>query len=108
MLLFYHSVYAATQPLLPSDYAYTECLWAWHVVNTRSVYSKRLPPNSRVRGEDNYALAPYLDMLNHTYTARVGFNAAFLLPCLCCLLLSVITSIQKGCLFVTFGFTLKW
>ncbi|MEQ2173213.1 hypothetical protein GOODEAATRI_029640, partial [Goodea atripinnis] len=38
--------------------------WAWCSVNTRSVFMSR-PSNSFLSGPDNYALAPFLDLLNH-------------------------------------------
>ncbi|XP_077351623.1 SET domain-containing protein 4 isoform X2 [Festucalex cinctus] len=49
--------------------------WAWCSVNTRSVFMRR--PSSRfLRGQDDYALAPFLDLLNHRPDVQVeaGFN----------------------------------
>jgi hypothetical protein len=45
-------------------------LWAWGVVNTRSVYMEQRP-YSLLTGEDHYGLVPLLDMLNHTASAKV-------------------------------------
>lgn len=48
--------------------------WAWSAVNTRCVYWKQ-PSHSPqcISGEeDHYAMAPFLDLLNHTATAEVG------------------------------------
>uniref|UniRef100_A0A672IH19 SET domain-containing protein n=1 Tax=Salarias fasciatus TaxID=181472 RepID=A0A672IH19_SALFA len=49
--------------------------WAWCSVNTRSVFMKR-PPSSFLSGPDPYALAPFLDLLNHqpSVQVRAGFN----------------------------------
>ena len=49
--------------------------WAWYVINTRSVYYKRptckfLSPDE----EDHLALAPFLDLLNHSATANVSIR----------------------------------
>ena len=48
-------------------------VWAWYVINTRSVYYKRqtcqfLSPDE----EDHLALAPFLDLLNHSASANVS------------------------------------
>ena len=67
---------------------YADFLWAWHVINTRSVYYTHpvaaegeselsaLVSSQGDRGdnEDNFALAPYLDLLNHTDTAQVSYG----------------------------------
>ncbi|PFX16912.1 SET domain-containing protein 4-like [Stylophora pistillata] len=58
---------------------FDEFRWAWFVVNTRSVYkanSMDLSPSSKSQMQDNYALAPVLDLLNHNDMAEVqaGFN----------------------------------
>lgn len=45
--------------------------WAWFTVNTRAVYLKNQNPAPVVVGDDVCALAPYLDLLNHTHTAQV-------------------------------------
>ncbi|KAL4233758.1 SET domain-containing protein 4 [Mactra antiquata] len=53
-------------------------IWSWYVINSRSVYyqsnhSKYLSTDE----PDNIALAPYLDLLNHSSQANVkaGYNA---------------------------------
>lgn len=51
--------------------------WGWFTVNTRSVYLKNDDLLCDILSdEDVYALAPYLDLLNHTHTAEVttGLN----------------------------------
>lgn len=55
---------------------FDEFRWAWHVVNTRSVYKpnntdKLQATAASLQTEDAYALAPVLDLLNHTDTAEV-------------------------------------
>ena len=53
---------------------FNEFRWAWFVVNTRSVYeanSLDASPVSMSKTQDSYALAPILDLLNHTDTAEV-------------------------------------
>ncbi|XP_077585181.1 SET domain-containing protein 4 [Stigmatopora nigra] len=49
--------------------------WAWCSVNTRSVFMRQ-PSSKCLCGEDNYALAPFLDLLNHRPDVQVkaGFN----------------------------------
>uniref|UniRef100_A0A3Q0SIE8 SET domain containing 4 n=1 Tax=Amphilophus citrinellus TaxID=61819 RepID=A0A3Q0SIE8_AMPCI len=49
--------------------------WAWCSVNTRSVFMSH-PSNNFLSGPDNYALAPFLDLLNHRPDVQVkaGFN----------------------------------
>ena len=63
-----------------SHVVFRDFMWAWHVINTRSVYYTH-PAEDEVSmsgliltdrdNEDNFALAPYLDLLNHTDTAQV-------------------------------------
>ena len=53
---------------------FDEFRWAWFVVNTRSVFKANcmdLLPGSRLQTQDNYALAPVLDLLNHNDTTEV-------------------------------------
>lgn len=49
--------------------------WAWCAVNTRAVYYKDTTDVNETL-ENNMALAPYLDMLNHNSEARIsaGYN----------------------------------
>ena len=59
---------------------FDEFMWAWFVVNTRSVY-KAVSMNTfcknSIQQDDTYALAPVLDLLNHTDTAEVNY---YILP----------------------------
>lgn len=50
--------------------------WAWFTVNTRAVYLKNESPDPILVDDDKCALAPYLDLLNHTPNAQVttGLN----------------------------------
>ncbi|KAF6027800.1 SETD4 [Bugula neritina] len=58
---------------LLGDVSYSDYLWAWHVVNTRCIYMKQ-PKLEEVRTsneeEDDFALAPFLDLLNHNPSAQ--------------------------------------
>ena len=51
-------------------------IWAWNVVNTRSVFMEQPQSEYLSAEKDHYALAPFLDLLNHTTEAKVkaGFN----------------------------------
>ncbi|XP_003229810.2 SET domain-containing protein 4 isoform X1 [Anolis carolinensis] len=68
------------QPLFPKDVAsvfnYQAFKWAWCTINTRTVYMKHSQRDCFSRDTDTYALAPYLDLLNHNPTVQVkaGFN----------------------------------
>lgn len=48
-----------------------EVRWSWFTVNTRAVYLKNENSSPIVIGDDTCALAPYLDLLNHTHTAQM-------------------------------------
>jgi hypothetical protein len=53
--------------------------WAWFTVNTRAVYlavDPRDPGGQQQSAEDSLALAPYLDLLNHSanVTVQAGVN----------------------------------
>ena len=53
---------------------FDEFRWAWFVVNTRSVYKANSTDTvceGNLHTDDAYALAPVLDLLNHTDTAEV-------------------------------------
>ena len=61
---------------------FEEFRWAWFVVNTRSVYKASKVFASPVamgtlHTENAYALAPVLDLLNHTDTAEVYIRRTF-------------------------------
>ncbi|CAJ1066792.1 SET domain-containing protein 4 [Xyrichtys novacula] len=54
---------------------YEALRWAWCSVNTRSVFMSH-PSNDFLSGQDVYALAPFLDLLNHRPDVQVkaSFN----------------------------------
>lgn len=61
---------------------FDEFRWAWFVVNTRSVYKASKKVTSPVamgtlQTENSYALAPVLDLLNHTDMAEVYIRMTF-------------------------------
>ncbi|XP_072246639.1 SET domain-containing protein 4 [Leuresthes tenuis] len=66
--------FRSLQPILsqPTEdvLTYEALRWAWCSVNTRSVFMSRLP-NNFLSGQDNYALAPFLDLLNHRPDVQV-------------------------------------
>ncbi|KAH0624844.1 hypothetical protein JD844_032693 [Phrynosoma platyrhinos] len=68
------------QPLFPKDvkyiFNYYAFKWAWCTINTRTVYMKHSQRDCFSRDPDTYALAPYLDLLNHNPAVQVkaGFN----------------------------------
>lgn len=52
--------------------------WAWYAVNSRCVYME-VPSSAFIQERNkNYALVPFLDLLNHSSDAKVsaGFNSA--------------------------------
>ena len=62
--------------------------WAWCSVNTRSVFMSH-PSNNFLSGQDVYALAPFLDLLNHRPDVQVN--------CRCDVLTDfTVTSFQKS------------
>lgn len=58
----------------PGSVCYFSCCdsfrWAWCSVNTRSVFMSR-PSSCFLSGPDTYALAPFLDLLNHRPDVQV-------------------------------------
>ncbi|XP_065151916.1 SET domain-containing protein 4 isoform X2 [Paramisgurnus dabryanus] len=75
-LTFFRSL----QPLFsqPAEKLFTQdaLRWAWCSVNTRTVYMEHYQSNYLSREKDVYALAPYLDLLNHCPNVQVeaSFN----------------------------------
>ncbi|XP_035265376.1 SET domain-containing protein 4 [Anguilla anguilla] len=72
--------FRSLQPLFkrPVDEIFTldALRWAWCSVNTRTVYMERPQTQYLSREQDVYALAPYLDLLNHCALVQVdaGFS----------------------------------
>ncbi|XP_044106894.1 SET domain-containing protein 4 isoform X4 [Neovison vison] len=71
--------FSSLQPLfseaVESIFSYSALLWAWCTVNTRAVYMKHGQRKCFSPEPDTYALAPYLDLLNHSPDVQV--KAAF-------------------------------
>ncbi|KAM8817345.1 SET domain-containing protein 4 isoform 2-T2 [Rhynchonycteris naso] len=71
--------FSSLQPLfseaVESIFSYSAFLWAWCTVNTRAVYMKRGQRQCFSTEPDTCALAPYLDLLNHS--PHVQVKAAF-------------------------------
>nr|XP_020462364.1 SET domain-containing protein 4 [Monopterus albus] len=71
--------FKSLQPILTQPVeevlTYVALRWAWCSVNTRSVFMSH-PSNNFLAGEDIYALAPFLDLLNHQPDVQVkaSFN----------------------------------
>ncbi|XP_039889985.1 SET domain-containing protein 4 [Simochromis diagramma] len=71
--------FRSLQPVLSQPTAdvltYEALRWAWSSVNTRTVFMSHAS-SSFLSGPDNYALAPFLDLLNHRPDVQVkaGFN----------------------------------
>ncbi|XP_028458541.1 SET domain-containing protein 4 [Perca flavescens] len=76
---FNRDFFRSLQPIVtrPVDelLTYEALRWAWCSVNTRSVFMSH-PSNSFLFGQDVYALAPFLDLLNHRPDVQVkaSFN----------------------------------
>ncbi|XP_032634264.1 SET domain-containing protein 4 isoform X3 [Chelonoidis abingdonii] len=73
------SFFSSLQSLFTENVAtvfnYDALQWAWCTVNTRTVYMKHSQRKCFSREPDVYALAPYLDLLNHSPNVQV--KAAF-------------------------------
>ncbi|XP_038657513.1 SET domain-containing protein 4 isoform X2 [Scyliorhinus canicula] len=71
--------FSSLQPLFSqpteSVFTYHAFRWAWCSINTRTVYMEHEQSEFLSRQPDVYALAPYLDLLNHSPSAQV--TAAF-------------------------------
>ena len=59
-------------PLLKGVITWAKFAWAWSSVNTRCVYMvQRRSEHLNTAEEDHYALAPFLDLLNHSANVQV-------------------------------------
>ncbi|XP_028279906.1 SET domain-containing protein 4 isoform X2 [Parambassis ranga] len=92
------------QPILnkPTEdvLTYEALRWAWCSVNTRSVFMSQ-PPNNFLSGQDNYALAPFLDLLNHRPDVQV--RASFNNQTRCYEIRSVAGSLRYQQAFINYG-----
>ncbi|XP_058042851.1 SET domain-containing protein 4 isoform X1 [Ahaetulla prasina] len=86
-LLFIHDLFTSSkqffsslQPLFSEDveiiFNFSAFQWAWCTINTRTVFMKHSQKDCFSREPDIYALAPFLDLLNHNPKAQVkaSFN----------------------------------
>ncbi|XP_070108274.1 SET domain-containing protein 4 isoform X2 [Equus przewalskii] len=73
---FFSSLRPLFSEAVESIFSYSAFLWAWCTVNTRAVYMKPRRRRCFSAEPDTYALAPYLDLLNHSPDVQVqaGFN----------------------------------
>ncbi|XP_061602135.1 SET domain-containing protein 4 [Cololabis saira] len=96
--------FRSLQPILsePTEdvLTYEALRWAWCSVNTRSVFMSH-PPNSFLCGEDNYALAPFLDLLNHRPDVQV--KASFNPVTRCYEIRSVSRTLRYQQAFINYG-----
>ncbi|XP_068281407.1 SET domain-containing protein 4 isoform X1 [Nyctibius grandis] len=71
--------FSSLQPLFAENtgtvFSYSALEWAWCTINTRTIYMKHSQRECFSREPDVYALAPYLDLLNHNPNVQV--KAAF-------------------------------
>ncbi|NXF87123.1 SETD4 protein, partial [Eubucco bourcierii] len=71
--------FSSLQPLFAENtgtiFNYSAVEWAWCAINTRTIYMKHSQRECFSLEPDVYALAPYLDLLNHCPNAQV--KAAF-------------------------------
>ncbi|XP_017528466.1 SET domain-containing protein 4 isoform X2 [Manis javanica] len=71
--------FSSLQPLfsetVESIFSYSALVWAWCTLNTRAVYMKHTQRQCFSAEPNTYALAPYLDLLNHSPDVQV--KAAF-------------------------------
>ncbi|XP_068183297.1 SET domain-containing protein 4 isoform X2 [Antennarius striatus] len=79
---------------------YEALRWAWCSINTRSVFMSR-PSSSFLCGQDVYALAPYLDLLNHRPDVQV--KASFNDVTRCYEIRSVGVTLRYQQVFINYG-----
>ncbi|KAM9319592.1 SET domain-containing protein 4 [Gastrophryne carolinensis] len=72
---FFRSLQALFQESAEDILSYEAVRWAWCTVNTRTVYMKHAQRDCFSSEQDVYALAPFLDLLNHSPEVQV--EAAF-------------------------------
>ncbi|XP_078513023.1 SET domain-containing protein 4 [Lissotriton helveticus] len=72
---FFASLQSLFRESVENILTYEALRWAWCTVNTRTVYMKHPQRDCFSRALDAYALAPFLDLLNHS--PKVQVEAAF-------------------------------
>ncbi|XP_059506165.1 SET domain-containing protein 4 isoform X2 [Stegostoma tigrinum] len=72
---FFGSLQPLFSELVENVFTYNAFRWAWCSINTRTVYMEHEQSEFLSREPDIYALAPYLDLLNHSPSVQI--TAAF-------------------------------
>ncbi|XP_019061143.1 SET domain-containing protein 4 isoform X4 [Fukomys damarensis] len=72
---FFSSLQPLFEEAIDRVFSYSALLWAWCTINTRAVYLKTRRQACLSSEPDTCALAPYLDLLNHSPNVQV--KAAF-------------------------------
>ncbi|XP_005375769.1 PREDICTED: SET domain-containing protein 4 isoform X2 [Chinchilla lanigera] len=72
---FFSSLQPLFEEAIDTVFSYSALLWAWCTVNTRAVYLRARRRACLSSEPDTCALAPYLDLLNHSPSVQV--KAAF-------------------------------
>uniref|UniRef100_A0A673AZN8 SET domain containing 4 n=1 Tax=Sphaeramia orbicularis TaxID=375764 RepID=A0A673AZN8_9TELE len=68
---FFRSLQPILSQAVEEVLTYEALRWAWCSINTRSVFMSH-PSNHFLSGQDIYALAPFLDLLNHRPDVQVS------------------------------------
>lgn len=68
---FFSSLQPLFEEATDSVFSYSALLWAWCTVNTRAVYLRTRRRDCLSLEPDTCALAPYLDLLNHSPNVQV-------------------------------------
>ncbi|GCC36471.1 hypothetical protein chiPu_0014965 [Chiloscyllium punctatum] len=72
---FFGSLQPLFSELVEKVFTYDTFRWAWCSINTRTIYMEHKQSEFLTQEPNVYALAPYLDLLNHSPSAQV--TAAF-------------------------------
>ncbi|KAK5854352.1 hypothetical protein PBY51_015429 [Eleginops maclovinus] len=98
------NLFRSLQPILSQPVeevlTYEALRWAWCSVNTRSVFMSQ-PSNDFLFGQDDYALAPFLDLLNHRPDVQV--KASFSDVSRCYEIRSVSGTLRYEQAFINYG-----
>ncbi|XP_071994830.1 SET domain-containing protein 4 isoform X2 [Engystomops pustulosus] len=100
-LRFFQSLSPLFPEVLEKVLSYEAVRWAWCTVNTRTVYMKHPRRECFSAEPDVYALAPYLDLLNHN--AAVQVEAAFNEKTLCYEIRTVVPYKKHQQVFICYG-----
>lgn len=80
-LLFFRSLQPILRQPVEEVLTYEALRWAWCTVNTRSVFLSRPQTHHFLSGQDDCALAPYLDLLNHRPDLQVSASFSHVTGC---------------------------